>query len=234
MADQELGKQINSELHEIYLGYVKAFLIVPSASNTKDLILVDTGLPGKGKDAIIRYIDSIGHSIEDVKYIILTHAHMDHFGNAYDLQKLSGAHIGIKEEGIKYVNGEAGLLYPVAHDFKNKMMVNFIKVIGRFSKPKYIKPDMVLKEGDFPEAMGVNARILETPGHTADSISIYLKDSKTILVGDLLFGKDGLRAPVFYEDYASLLNSVKKVKDANPDLVCVSHGKNYPLSELKI
>ncbi|MCW1293944.1 MAG: MBL fold metallo-hydrolase [Candidatus Parvarchaeota archaeon] len=232
MAEKELGRRINSELHEIYLGYVKAFLIEPK--DKKELILVDTGLPGKGKDTIISYINSINHSIEDVKYIILTHAHMDHFGNAYDIQKLSGAHVGISEAGMKYVDGEAGLLYPVAHDFKNRMMVDFIKIMGRFSRPKYIKPDMVLKEGDFPESMGVNARILETPGHTADSISIFLKDSKTIIVGDLLFGGNGLKAPPFYEDYIALLNSVKKIKDANPDLVCVSHGKNYPISELKV
>lgn len=229
---KELGRRINSELHEIYLGYVKAFLIEPAKK--KDLILVDTGMPGKGRDTIIGYINSIGHSVEDIKYIILTHSHIDHFGNAYDIQKLSGARIGISEGGIKYVDGEAGLLYPVAHDFKNRMMVSLIKIIGRFSRPKYVKPDMVLKEGDFPESMGVNARILETPGHTADSISIFLKDSKALIVGDLLFGGNGLRVPSFYDDYVALLNSVKKLKDTAPDLICVSHGKNYPVSELRV
>ncbi len=230
--EKEIGKQINQQLHEINLGYVKSFLIETS---NNDLVLIDTGMPGKSKDIIIKYVTSIGKKITNIKYILLTHAHLDHFGNAYDLQKLTNAHIGINQVGIPYVNGERGLLLPVAHDFKSKMFVNFIKIASKFSRPKFIKPDMILKEGEFPDNFGVKARILETPGHTSDSISIYLEDSKTVIVGDLLFGDDnGLKIPKFYEDYIKLLDSIKKVKDLNADLVCVSHGKDYPTSELKI
>lgn len=230
--EKVVGKRINKQLHEIDLGYVKAFLIETS---NNDLILVDTGMPGKPKDMIIKYITSIGRQITDVKYILLTHAHLDHFGNAYDLQRLTNAHIGINQLGIQYVNGEKGLLLPVGHDFRSKMFVNFIKIMSKFSKPKFIKPDMVLKEGEFPDEFGVKAKIVETPGHTLDSISIFLEDSKVVLVGDLLFGdKDGLKLPVFYEDYTKLLDSVKKIKDLNADLICVSHGKDYPPSEIKV
>ena len=47
-------------------------------------------------------------------------------------------------------------------------------------------------------------------------------------MGDLLKGSDKrLEAPPFFEDYISLINSVKKIKELKPDLICVSHGKDH-------
>ncbi len=232
MAKKVLGVKINDVLHEINLGYVKAFLI----EGKNGLILIDTGLP-KSEKKIIAYINSIGKSVSDIKYILLTHSHIDHFGSAYALQKMSNAHIGINEKGIPYVDGSKGLLFPVSSSksVKNKLFVSFLKIMAKFSKPKFIKPDMKLKEGIFPEEMGINARIIETPGHTKDSISIYLIDSKTVLVGDLLFGTDKqLISPPFFEDYVSLINSIKKIKELAPDLICVSHGKDHNVTDIFI
>ena len=230
MAKKILGVKINDQLHEINLGYVKAFLI-----ESKDgLILVDTGLPNSEKK-IIAYINSIGKSVSDIKYILLTHSHMDHFGSAYALQKMSNAHLGISEQGIPYVDGTKGLLMPVSNSksFKNKFFVHLLPIMAKFMKPKYVKPDIKLKEGVFPKEMGINAKIIETPGHTKDSISIYLVDSKTAIVGDLLQGTDKrLETPPFFEDYISLINSVNKIKELKPDLICVSHGKDHNVDDI--
>lgn len=225
MVKKDLGIKINDKLHEINLGHSKAFLI----ESKNGLILVDTGLPNSEKK-IIAYINSIGKSVSDIKYILLTHSHIDHFGSAYALQKMSNAHIGIHENGIPYVDGTKGLLMPVSNSksFKNKFVVRMLPLLAKFMKPKYIKPDMKLKEGVFPKEMGINAKIIETPGHTKDSISIYLIDSNTVLVGDLLQGTDKrLESPPFFEDYISLVNSINKIKELKPDLVCVSHGKDH-------
>ncbi len=234
MASKVSGIKINESLHEINLGRVKVFLIKTPDNR---LILVDTGMQST-PSAIVKYINSIGNSITDLKLIILTHAHIDHFGGAYYLQKLSGAHLAINENGMKYVNGEAGLLLPVARGSKSlstKIMALAFPFILKFSKPHFVKPDMTLKEGIFPKDFGVKARILETPGHTKDSISIYLEDSKVVIVGDLLFGSPSkLVSPKFFEDYIALINSVKKVRDLSPDLICVSHGKDHNASDISI
>jgi len=230
MEKNKLGIKINDQLHEINLGYVKAFLI-----ESKDgLILIDTGMPNSEKK-IIAYINSIGKSVSDIKYILLTHSHMDHFGSAYTLQKMSNAHIGISEKGIPYVDGTNGLLMPVSNSksFKNRFFVSLLPIMAKFKKPKFVKPDVKLKEGIFPKEMGIKAKIIETPGHTKDSISIYLIDSKTAIVGDLLYGTEKrLETPPFFEDYISLINSVNKIKELKPDLICVSHGKDHNVDDI--
>ncbi len=232
MADKKvLGRMINPSLHEIYLGYVNVFLMVASDGS---LILVDGGMP-KNQDKIIRYINSIGKTVSDLKYILITHSHLDHFGSVYDLKKLTNAKVAINNEGIKYVDGSAGLRMPKARGAKGKLMIVALNLFKNFMKPKFFKPEMVLKEGAFPKEFNLNARIIETPGHTNDSISIYMEDSKTLICGDLFDGKSGgLNLPNFFEDYISWLNSAKKIKELNPDLVCVSHGKNYSASEIKV
>lgn len=234
MENKNLGQRINSSLHEINLGMVNVFLLEASDGS---LILVDTGMP-KSEQKIIKYVNSLGKSVSDIKYILLTHSHIDHMGSAADLKKLSNAMLGVNENGIKFVDGTGGLQMPStssSKDLKMKFMMGFAKVFMRFMKPKFVKPDMVLKEGVFPEQMHINAKILETPGHTPDSISIYLPDSKTVIVGDMLFGTaDKLVAPHFYDDYIALLSSIKKIRDLNPDLICVSHGKNHNVSDLTV
>ncbi len=235
MVDSKNGVKLADNVHEINLGQVKAFLI-----EMKDggLILVDTGLPNSEKK-IISYINSIGKSVSDIKYIFLTHSHVDHFGSVYMLQKLTGAHVGIQQNGIKFINGEAGVLLPKPKQptqFKTKFMISLMKVALKVSKPKFIKPDIALKEGILPDNMGVNVKILETPGHSSDSVSIYLPDSKIVIVGDLLYGTQSkLVAPEFFEDYITLMNSVNKIKALGPDVtVCVSHGKDHTVADIDI
>ncbi len=230
MAEKTLGVKINDVLHEINLGYVKVFLI----EGKNGLILIDTGMPNSEKK-IIAYINSIGKSVSDIKYILLTHSHVDHFGSAYALQKMSNAHIGISESGLPYVDGSRGFLMPVSgsKSLKNRFFVKIIPIMLKFMKPRFVKPDMKLKEGVFPKEMGINAKIIETPGHTRDSISIYLVDSKTAIVGDLLQGTDKrLESPPFFEDYISIINSINKIKELKPDLICVSHGKDHSADDI--
>jgi glyoxylase-like metal-dependent hydrolase (beta-lactamase superfamily II) len=226
------GNELSKGVYEVYLGHVKSFILV---ADDGSLILVDAGMSeGDGKK-IIGYINSIGKSVKDVKYILLTHSHLDHIGGVAYIQQLSGAKVGIHEDGIRFVNGEAGLRMPVGHDVRGLLMMNFMKVASGLFKLKPFKPEFLLKEGVFPADFHLNAKIIETPGHTSDSISISLADSKTLIVGDLLRGdKNSLIAPAFYEDYLGLLNSVKKVKELSPDLICVSHGKNHPVSAIKV
>ncbi|MCL4400645.1 MBL fold metallo-hydrolase, partial [Candidatus Parvarchaeota archaeon] len=87
MENRPLGQKINQSLHEIYLGSVKVFLLEAMDGS---LILVDTGMPNS-QQKIVSYINSIGKSVSDVKYILLTHAHIDHMGSAADIKKLSNA-----------------------------------------------------------------------------------------------------------------------------------------------
>lgn len=96
--------------------------------------------------------------------------------------------------------------------------------IGRpffFRKFNGVNVDFVLEEGELVKGV----EIIKTPGHTNDSISIYLPELNAIIVGDTLQGdKRGLKYPNIYEDFDGLRKSVENIKSFNPSMVYVSHG----------
>jgi metallo-beta-lactamase class B len=67
-------------------GGISAVLITSSAGH----ILVDVGGPDAA-NLVVEHIRKLGFRVEDIRYILNTHAHQDHAGAIADLQKLSGA-----------------------------------------------------------------------------------------------------------------------------------------------
>jgi metallo-beta-lactamase class B len=67
-------------------GGISAVLITSPSGH----ILVDVGGP-KGAKQVVAHIRQLGFRVEDIRYILNTHAHQDHAGAIAALQKLSGA-----------------------------------------------------------------------------------------------------------------------------------------------
>ena len=68
--------------------------------------LIDTGMPGNSKK-IIHYIKGLGKNASDIKYIILTHADIDHIGSAADIKKLTGAQLVIHTNDAPILTGKS-------------------------------------------------------------------------------------------------------------------------------
>lgn len=160
------------------LGLLNAFLI----QGLRGLILVDTGLPGSEKK-----LESILHQhnwkYSDIKLIIITHAHVDHAGNAARVKSLSGAPVVAHLDDLPYFRREKEMTF-CATGWFGKL---FLKT-GLMHEPYApFTPDILLKEGEqlLLNEWGVEGRVLHTPGHTEGSLSIILSDQQA-LVGDLI------------------------------------------------
>ncbi|QXJ29458.1 MBL-fold metallo-hydrolase superfamily [Saccharolobus shibatae B12] len=204
------------KVFEIPLRFVKAFLI---ETNEDGLILVDSGTPGSGRK-IIEGITRLGKNPNKIKSIIFTHSHADHIGGASELKRfVNDVKFGIDRNGIDYLeNGK--IREPVLHSSALKIIFSIGKPF-LFRKFNGVNVDFVLEEGELVKGV----EIVKTPGHTNDSVSIYLPELNAIIVGDTLQGdKSGLKYPNIYEDFEGLSKSVKKIKAFNPSIVYVSHG----------
>lgn len=208
---------MHMKVYEISLRFVKSFLI----DRDNELILVDSGTKGSG-NRIISAINSLGKSFSQIKYIIFTHSHPDHIGGAYEIKSvIPTAQVGIDEKGVEYLK-YGRIRYPIFHS----MMLEILFTIGKpilFKRFNGIPVDFSIKEGELIKGV----EILKTPGHTEDSISIYLPEINSMIVGDTLQGsREGLKYPNIYEDFEGLKKSVEKIKSYNPSMVYVSHGYN--------
>ena len=81
----------------IKLGLVKSFIIKGDKA-----VIVDTGYPGNG-ERILDNLRKNGIEPSDVSLIIITHGHIDHYGSADELRKLTGAPVAMHRADAEYL-----------------------------------------------------------------------------------------------------------------------------------
>ena len=133
------------------------------------LVLFDAGY----QQSLYIVIDNIykaGLNPHDIKYIMLTHVHIDHFGGAKALKELTGAKIVLGKEDRKYANGELDLSYA--------------KELGmEFSET--FEPDILINDVEVIELGDTKIKAVATPGHTPGAMSYFF---------DVTDGKDSFCA----------------------------------------
>jgi hydroxyacylglutathione hydrolase len=182
------------------------------------MILIDTGLPGNtGK--ILNYIkDTLHGSPSDIETIILTHYHLDHTGNAYELWDITGAKIAIHAGDADYVGGIKPM--PVPSGLIG-ILYRMFKVFFAF---KPVQPDIVLHDND--QIAGLTC--IHAPGHTAGSICLYDPKFRLLFSGDAIrFFKGKLEGPParFTPDMNRARQSIKKVAALDFDILLSGHGE---------
>lgn len=119
-------------------------------------------------------IDAGVYVKKPIDLIVITHCHFDHILYLYELKKTNKCKVicGIREkEAIEKLNE---------------------KVLAwmSFKKLYPTKIDQTVKEGDIIKTGEFKFKVLETPGHTDGSISLYEEKRKILFTGDAWFGKN--------------------------------------------
>src|SRR6056297_4070078 len=152
----------------IKLNMTKAILIKDQKN-----ILVDTGNP-KDFTALSHHLDANLDEGEKIDYIIITHAHSDHYGNAAKLKEKTGASVIIHQGDQDCMkNGHNSELAPFS--LTGKLIWPFIKKDKQRVVAQGLEADIVIdsEEADL-ETYGSCGKIVHTPGHTSGSISLFL------------------------------------------------------------
>ncbi|UPK96963.1 hypothetical protein LCI18_007898 [Fusarium solani-melongenae] len=161
--DQCIVQQVYPPLFSMPPGFVKPFAAFDNfyfvghgfvsawAYNTGDgLILIDALDNQEEIEAVLLPgLAEFGFKGSDIKHVIITHEHIDHFGGARYLQEKFGAVIYAAEDAWK----------ELAIQEKN----NSVPVPTR---------DKVVTDGDVVKAGNVSIEIVYTPGHTLGTISL--------------------------------------------------------------
>jgi glyoxylase-like metal-dependent hydrolase (beta-lactamase superfamily II) len=148
------------------------------------LTLVDVGWAGAHRP-LLGAIEQLGRKPEDVKRIVLTHAHPDHVQGAAHMRELTGARI---------------LAHPAEHTWLAAGRVPHAGRSGAIGHlldrlPKlHWKPftaDEAVADGQLIEAAG-GLRAIHTPGHSPGHLVLVHEPTGTALVGDAVFHRGEL------------------------------------------
>lgn len=211
---------------------INAFLLM----NSYGCILIDTGLPDtEGK--IERVLKKLNLAFTDIKLIIITHAHIDHAGNAAKLKSLSGAKIIAHHGDLPYYRGEKTMHFCSTGWFGRV----FIKT-GAIQKP-YVnfEPDILLTSKDklSLKQYGIDGEITPTPGHTKGSLSVIIDNkaivgdlvSSGILLGGIVMTSKAKRPP-FEDNPLQVSNELLSLANKGVQTFYMGHGGPLPQQEI--
>lgn len=200
-------------------------------------VLIDTGY-AENYPAFRKRLEKTGVSSKEIKYIFLTHAHDDHAGFLNEVLAITNAKVILHPKAIdRLLEGQ--------NSFKggcsSRLAWLFCQILALFGKGEHKYPP--LKEEyldrlitiDSPAFMALSLpfEVIETPGHTADHISM-LKDGILFCGDAAMNGFPSIKRTIIWiENLDDYRQSWEKMIALNPKIVYPAHGKPFPTSDLK-
>ena len=153
--------------------------------------IVDTGIASSPAEGMAPALAAIGRNIEDVRWIFLTHGHIDHIGGAYALWELTGrrAQVVIHEADAPllrsrrahvddYLAGRAQYLNDPDGEAKLTAATNAV-ISGE------MEPTLLVRGGETISLGGdVTISVHSIPGHTPGSVAYVIDGQNDVFVGD--------------------------------------------------
>ncbi len=172
--------------------FVYAYLIY-----SERIWLIDTGVAGS-EAAIYDYLDRTGKRPKDIAGIVLTHSHPDHIGAARAIQQETGCLIAVHP-------AERSWIEDVDKQARERPVPGLHSLVGGSARV-----DRTLNDGDVVDlGAGLRLEVIHTPGHSAGSVSLLLRESGVLFSGDAVPVSGEM--PI-YEDAAASTASVARLR----------------------
>lgn len=177
------------------------------------LTIIDTSMEGADKK-ILEQLKAAGYRPEDVKRIIITHAHSDHVGGLVPLQAATNAEVWSHPLEKPVLQGEI----PVPRRAKGLRM-------PETTLPKVQVTRTITAQSKLP-ILG-NLQVIETPGHAPGHVSLWQPEKRLLITGDVVFyafNRMTLPIGLFTVDQEQNKQSVRKILALKPEILLFGHG----------
>ena len=166
-------------------------------------ILIDCGVSYHFPD-IVQLAAEADLKLSDIDIVIITHCHADHTGGLFKL-KQENPNIKIWTHPLC-----KPMIENIDEQFKIRPVPAFYHLMGGS-----VKVDREIEDGEEID-IGYLVKIIYTPGHSNDSISLCLPDEKMIISGDAI---PYINDMPIYEDLNALKASLEKMKKYECDYI---------------
>ncbi|MDH2443742.1 MBL fold metallo-hydrolase [Amnibacterium sp. CER49] len=234
MARATLTRNVVPGVHRLGHADVNCYLLVESDAVT----VVDAAFP-RTWPLLGKALTAIGRKPEDVRALVLTHAHFDHLGFARRIREewevpvlAHPAEESLARHPYSYAHENPRLLYPVRHPggvpILGRMAAAGAFAVRGVEELGYYEPGATL---DLPG----HPRVLFTPGHTFGHCALALPDVSAVIAGDALVTLDpytGFRGPRIVAgaataDSALALDSLGELAATGARVLLPGHGEPW-------
>jgi len=195
---------------------VKKLILNPFQENTYivydqtgEAVIIDPGCYSRSD------IDEVKWFVESndltVKYLVLTHGHIDHILGIDSLRDIYKVKCIAHADDLPLIEASPkhGLMFGIS-----------------FEKAPVI--DVFYKDGDTVSFGKSTIEVIHTPGHSLGGVCLFLRDEKILFTGDTLFNCSIGRTDLLGGNYETLINSIiKKILPLGDDVTIYSgHGNS--------
>ena len=188
----------------------------------EDIAIVDCG-PARAVPHIIEELENSSIDLVRVKYVLLSHIHIDHAGGVgHLLEYLPNAKIVVHPKGAKHLV-DPSVLWRKTKEVLGELADYYGEIV-----PVPKERIITAEEGTTIDLGGSEVVVFETPGHSSHSVTYYLSRERVIFPGDV--------AGVYLEPWSiyfpttpfpfnpdKALGSIRKLIDLKPQFICFPH-----------
>jgi len=212
------------------------------------LTLFDCGIAtDAGREALGKGLDDRGLDRKMIRDIVVSHGHVDHYGNAQDLSEETGAAVHVHPLDLEKVCGEGrwnkqlekAFAYFLRLGVPRATLNQMLEISGRNNSyarqvdPARVKP---LADGQRFHFKHLSVEVLHMPGHTPGLVCLYSEANKLLFADDHVLarvspnplldltagsGENKFRSLVAY------LKSAQRVAQMELDCVLPGHGEGF-------
>lgn len=190
-------------IHEIIpVGMLACNCSIVGDEATGEAVVIDPG------DDVERVQEILARRKLQPRYIVVTHAHIDHVGGIEKLKKATGAPVLMHQSDLP--------LY--------QNLVIQAAWLG-VRPPGTVEVDQFLRQGDRLRWGGLELEVLHTPGHSPGSVSLHMPgEHARIFSGDTLFQASIGRTDLWGGSFDQILRSIHETLLRFPDETPVFPG----------
>jgi glyoxylase-like metal-dependent hydrolase (beta-lactamase superfamily II) len=217
-------RRIAADIFEIEsntpLGPVNQHLIVTADG----LVLIDCGLPDDGR-VLQRACTELQLSLDQLRWVVVTHHHIDHAGNLAWLRRHTAAATAMHVDDAAMV--QQGCLRRPNLQATPQLGYRLLWALAGQRMPGALSPatvDVLLNDGDeLPFVPGL--RVVHAPGHSAGQIALHWPQRKLLWLADSAIQLAGaVRLPPVCEEPLLLRPTLEKLTALAAETLCFGHG----------
>jgi len=186
--------------------------------------IIDCGMAFCADETIRKVQEALGDRSLD--YILMTHTHYDHIGalpffkkiwpNASAVTSEAGAAVLLKDTPRKVIR-ELSINAAVTHGTGESVDFSYSDDV--------FQANIIVKDGDKIPLGDITVEVLETPGHTRDSLCFYVPEIELLILNETpgVLMPDGSIYPCFLTSYSDTINSIEKCRHFAYKFLSLAH-----------
>jgi glyoxylase-like metal-dependent hydrolase (beta-lactamase superfamily II) len=211
------------------------------------IVLFDTGIGGRGR---LRQLDlalaQAGFGLDDVRLVVCTHSHTDHYGLAAPIIEAAGCELWMHPawQHVRLLADDPAAALEQRIEVARQSGVP-AAALERYRERKddeesgieaIVEPDRELVAGVEVETDLGAWRVHETPGHAPSHVVLHQPERRLLISGDRLLG----RTVLFFDHGHSpdpvgeFMRSLNEVEPLEVGLVLAGHGRPFRDARAKI